>query len=133
MKYTLTERIERAQKLHKEGYNCAQCVAMAFDDVHGMDAGTVARFTVALGGGVGGLQQICGAVSAMSIVNGADKYVAPADKARVYGETRDLCAQFNDLNGSLICKELKGVRKPCMMLIEDAITLLDNHINAKNQ
>lgn len=56
----LDERIARARELHKEGYNCSQCVVMAFDDMHNMPLDLSARIAAGLGGGVGGQRQICG-------------------------------------------------------------------------
>lgn len=32
-KYTEEERVARARAMRREGYNCAQCVILAFDDL----------------------------------------------------------------------------------------------------
>lgn len=129
MTYTLDSRLKRAMQLREEGYNCSQCVAMVFDDVHGVDYDAIASLTAALGGGLGGLQLTCGAVAAMSMVKGATVYGSPEDKAKAYASVRPLCEEFERRNGSLICRDLKVKHKrPCNGLIADAITLLHEEL-----
>lgn len=77
VKYSLEERINRARQLHKEGYNCSQCVFMVFDDVHGMDSDVAARVSSGFGGGVGGQRQVCGTISGMTMVLGMTKFSQP--------------------------------------------------------
>ena len=129
VKYSLEERINRARQLHKEGYNCSQCVFMVFDDVHGMDATVAARVSSGFGGGVGGQRQVCGAVSGMTMVLGMIKFSQPTDKPSLYKTVQDYSSEFKELNGSIVCGELlKPSRKPCMSLIEDAITIIHNKL-----
>ncbi len=127
MRPTLETRLERARQLHKEGYNCSQCVAMVFDDAVGMDSGVIARLSSGFGGGVGGQRQVCGAVSGMTMVIGVKKYTAPVCKPELYKTVQEYCGAFKRLNGSIVCGELlQPGRKPCMELIEDAITIIHN-------
>lgn len=125
--YTLQQRIERAHALRAEGYNCSQCVLMVFDDLTQIDASTAARVTGALGGGVAAMGEVCGAVTAMAVADGLLQFASPADKAMVYAQTRGLSEEFVKHNGSMICRELKTkYRRPCIELIDDAITILHN-------
>ncbi len=129
MKYTLDERLERARSLHKEGYNCSQCVMMVFDDVIGVDATIAARVAAGLGGGVGGQRQACGAITAMSMVIGATAYNSPKDKQAIYADVQMCSNEFKEMNDSIVCGELLAARKkPCMALIEDAITITDHKL-----
>ena len=65
----MTERAERAQRLHAQGYNCAQAVACAYCDQFGMDEETA--FRVAEGFGLGmGMMEMCGALSAVFMLAG---------------------------------------------------------------
>lgn len=129
----LQDRIERARSLKLEGYNCCQCVVMAFDDLLGMADDEIAKVTVAFGGGFGGSHnQLCGTVSAIGIVSAASGFSTPADKKLVYGGVTALSDRFRDINGSIICKELLASRKkPCMGLIEDAVTVLHESLSHK--
>lgn len=123
----LEHRLERARNLHKQGYNCSQCVIMAFDDLHGLSAENAAGVSASFGGGFGGQRQLCGAVSGMGMVLGLKRFGSPADKKMIYAATQQLSERFRGINGSLICGELlDSRRKPCMGLIEDAITLVHN-------
>ena len=58
----MTERAERAQRLHDKGYNCAQAVVCAYCDRFGLDENTA--FKMAEGFGLGmGLMEVCGALT----------------------------------------------------------------------
>lgn len=132
MKYTVDERVERARMLHKEGYNCSQCVMMVFDDVHGLDAEMASRVAVGLGGGVGGQRQACGTITAMAMVVGASSFNTPKDKQAIYADVQACSNEFKAINGSIVCGELLALRKkPCMALIEDAIMIIDRNLRDK--
>lgn len=131
MEISLNERLQKARLLKAAGNNCAQCVMMSFNDVTGLPDELAARLAGALGGGVGGLRQTCGAVTTMAIVTGTRYFHTPADKAPTYARVRTLADEFKQKNGSTICAELKAdtsTRKTCMEYIEDAITILHNHL-----
>lgn len=116
---TLEERIAKAQELRAAGYNCAQCVAMAFNPA-------LEAATSALGTGIGATGNICGAANAMAIVCGTKTYMGPADKKNQYARVGGLINAFSTKNnGQLNCRELRQPgRKPCIELIKDAITIL---------
>ena len=75
MRVNIDERVERARGYFLEGYNCAQAVVMAYDDVMAMDVATLARITAPFGGGMGRMREVCGTVSGMAFVAGA---IAPS-------------------------------------------------------
>ncbi len=128
---TLEERHERARALRAQGFNCSQCVYMVFDDIHGFDQATAARVSATLGGGVGGQHQVCGTVSAMSLVVGSLRYEEPAKKASLYKEVQRVCGEFRSENGSIVCAELladRPNRKPCMQYILESIAILDSYL-----
>ena len=127
---TLQERHEKASTLHQQGYNCAQCVALAFNDITGLDETTTARVAAGFGGGVGATGEICGALTGATIVEGLLNFATPADKPAINTKVKDVCKEFGALNGNMVrCRDLKGKdRKPCMALIEEAITILHNRI-----
>lgn len=137
----LEERIEHARVLHKEGYNCSQCVVMVFDDIHNLSQDLSARIASGFGGGVGGQRQICGAVSGMAILEGFMFAPGAATKPLVYKEVKENSEKFRQRNGSIVCGELLQLgriaddaktgdfrRKPCMEYIEDAIGIIHNKL-----
>ena len=72
MKLNLTpeEYSAKAKALFEQGYNCAQAVLLAFDDITGLDTKTAAALSSSLGGGMGRLREVCGAVSGMFMISG---------------------------------------------------------------
>lgn len=110
---------QRALDLRRQGYNCAQCVAMTFSPE--LEA-TVA----ALGTGVAATGHICGAANAMAVVAGARAYESPAKKAELYAKVRQLIERFEERNmGQADCRDLRqSGRKSCAELICDAVEIL---------
>ena len=74
-----------------------------------------AKIASPFGAGFGKLREVCGAVSGMTLVAGYLKgYSDPADyesKKEVYALIRKMCAEFEDRQGSIICRELLGLKK----------------------
>jgi C_GCAxxG_C_C family probable redox protein len=101
---------EKAVKYFLSGYNCAQSTAAAFAEECGLDADTVLMMMAGFGGGIGGLRETCGAVSAMAYVAGLQvgPYAANeiATKKRLYGLIQQMAQAFVTQHGTLCCREL---------------------------
>ena len=141
-------RAEKAMELHKSGFNCAQAVYLAFADLYPFDLNTAALVAGPLGGGLGGQHEVCGAVSAMSLVLGMQYgYSDPADKAAkvaLYKRVQACSAKFSAVTGSIICRELLGLAKnapqpklgerppqgkiPCRTLVGLCAAILEQHM-----
>lgn len=129
MKYNIEQRKELARQLRKQGLNCCQCVAMAFDDVTGMDHETIKRLAEGFGSGFGGSQEICGTVSGATMVCGPA--YPELDRKGVYGKVKELMDKFGRLEGSCVCRELKKPgRKPCLELITDMVGLVHTRLES---
>ena len=138
----------KAAELFLEGYNCAQAVAVAFCDLTGMEKDYAAKLMSGFGGGMGGLREVCGAVSGMNFVLSClYGYESPTDdeaKKQVYAQFRQLAEKFKEINGSIICREiLKNspadpnpsprtaeyyAKRPCARMVMVAAQLLDEFI-----
>lgn len=94
---------EKAAALFATGLNCAQSVYCAFAEELGMDAETAAKVSAGLGGGVGRLREVCGAVTGATLVLGM-KY--GPDKTAVYEKVQEFAAIFKQEMGSIICRDL---------------------------
>ncbi len=138
---------EQAKELFKEGYNCAQAVALAFTEELNMSKEDVAKMMSSFGGGLGRQREVCGAVSGMCFVAGAmDGYSEPKDQAGKmahYKLVREMCDMFKSTNGSIICRELlAGVshteggipeartqeyykKRPCAEYVADAAAIVE--------
>lgn len=108
------EREELACKYFHDGYNCSQSVAMAFSDILGLEPVKVAELMSGFGGGFGRMREVCGAVSGMTFVTGALSPAAdPSNKAERtanYALVQELAGKFKEENGSIVCRELLGLR-----------------------
>lgn len=144
------EHGKKAAELFSEGFNCAQAVFLAFEDLYDMDHETALRLSSSFGGGMGRLREVCGAVSGMFMVAGVlygyDDPKAQAEKAEHYKRIQELAEKFRAENGSIVCRELLGLSKgpdnpkpelrtaeyykkrPCKELVEMAADIMDAYI-----
>lgn len=127
-------RVDETIKKHDKGYNCAQAVACTYSDLVGLDEETVFRLTEALGAGMGNMESTCGAVSGACILaglkNSSGNLEKPDSKASSYKLSREILDEFKTQNGSVVCRELKGVGtgtvlRPCAECIKDAARLAE--------
>lgn len=145
-------RKDVAMKLFEEGYNCAQSVFLAFEDLHGIDEKTAAALSSSFGGGMGRLREVCGAVSGMFMVAGVlygyDDPKAREEKTEHYARIQELAGAFEKANGSIVCRELLGLsvkkeapkpsertaeyykKRPCKELVGQAAEILEQYIAA---
>lgn len=127
-------RCEKAVENHKKGCNCAQAVACVFADKLGYSEDEMFRLTEAFGGGMGGTQGVCGAVSAMVFVAGGIKSFGldklPAtNKRESYDFARELMERFQDKIGTIICGEIKNKQlRSCDGCIEDAVKIIEEFL-----
>ena len=105
MDINIEERVQKAVDLFKSGYNCSQSVFLAYNDLFAIEDTLAATLLAPLGGGMGRLREVCGAVSASFMIIGL-KYPAndPNDTA-----VQELAAEFRKKNGSIVCRELLGL------------------------
>ena len=141
----------KARELFMSGYNCSQSVFLAYADLYGIDPKLASTIVAPLGGGMGRLREVCGAVSAAFMLTGL-KYPnpSPGDKAaktRSYAVVQELAERFRRENGSIVCRELLGLgkgpdspepsdrteayykRRPCPDYIEIAARIVGEKLN----
>lgn len=127
-------RCEKAVENHKKGYNCAQAVACVFADKLGYSEDEIFRLTEAFGGGMGGTQGVCGAVSAMVFVVGGIKSfglgkLPETNKKISYSTAGELMEKFQGKIGTLLCSEIKSRKlHSCDGCIAEAVKILEEFI-----
>lgn len=113
---TMKDRVEKAVELFKSGYNCSQSVVAAFADMYGFTQEQALRMSASFGGGIGRMRQTCGAACGMFLLAGLEKGVVDGKdregKAANYALVQQLAEEFRKRNGSMICAELLGLKKP---------------------
>ena len=101
---------ELALKYFNEGYNCAQSVFAAFHEEMGMDEKTAFKMSAAFGGGMGGLREVCGAVTGMFMVlsnlYGYDDAKELDKKKELFGNIQALAEEFKKEHDTIICRDL---------------------------
>ena len=142
------DRCELALRYHHSGYNCAQSVLMAFEDLTKLETATGLAMAGGLGGGVGAThQELCGAASGavmtlgllFPFTDGADT----ESKRHVYAQAKEFLqrfqARFDGLSrcGDLLRSHIEpteektpaavrlGVDKHCDILIVTAVEVLE--------
>ena len=136
-------RVEKSRAYFKQGYACSQAVALAFTDLTGIGESELARIMLPFGGGLGRQRLTCGAVSGMCAVLGcvlAGDEPTNENKLATYAMVRELCEQFKQEKGSLICEELlqgkvishePGKPNPCEELVVYAVQILEEYLAQK--
>lgn len=109
----VNERVERAMGYFKSGYNCAQAVVMAYNDIMEMSVEQLAKLTAPFGGGIGRMREVCGTVSGMAVLAGA---IAPAvnpqdleERKQNYALVQHFANEFRKENGDIVCRRLLGL------------------------
>ncbi len=135
----------------KSGANCAQAVILTYSDLCGITPEHALKLGASLGGGMGRLREVCGAVSGMFVVLGLlYGYTDLQDKAAKdahYALIQHAAALFKAQTGSIVCRELLGLaprqvdpstseartdayykKRPCVEMVALAATILDTLI-----
>lgn len=136
-------RGEHAEQNFKEGYNCAQAIALAFSEDMKADLNTILAAAYPFGGGMGRMRLTCGAVSGAVMCLGL--FFSRRKKSELYAIVQEYCRRFEEKNGSIVCERLlfgAGIdadtspvaeartqeyykKRPCPLLIKDAAELLE--------
>ena len=134
---SIEERVAEIKDKHTRGYNCAQIVLCSYAEELGIDEETLFRISEGFGAGMGGMMQTCGAVTAMfmalGLANSSGDLQACDTKPQTMKKVRELAAEFEKKNGSIVCRELKGidtgkVLPSCDGCIEDGIRILGEYL-----
>ena len=149
------DRVEKARELFMNGYNCSQSVYCAFADMYGIPEELALKVSASFGAGIGRMRGTCGAVCGMSMLAGMEKgQTKPGDnaqKSQNYALVQKLAGEFKEMNGSIICRELLGLRKdfkmdpnasernqeyykkrPCLRMVEAAAKIWSNYLNTRD-
>lgn len=150
------DRVARARELFMKGYNCSQSVFCAFADMYGIPEELALKVSASFGAGIGRMRGTCGAVCGMSMLAGLEKgQTEPGDnaqKSQNYALVQELAGKFKDMNGSIICRELLGLRKdfkmdpqasarneeyykkrPCLRMVEAAASIWSDYLKNRDE
>lgn len=138
----------------KSGYNCAQSVVLAFKDDLGFDENLASEISVGFGGGMGRLQEKCGAVTGAFMVIGLCNSKMYQDnisrKNHSYAMIQQFDQKFKSIHHTTQCSELlkcdlrsdeghafaienKLFEKVCEKCITDAIGIVEELVVLNHQ
>lgn len=103
-------RMEKAEELFKQGFNCSQAILTVYGSSFGIDPEKAKQLGRPFGGGMGRLALTCGALTGAVMVLGLAKDLPVEAEARElsYGQVRELFRRFEASHGTTLCKELLG-------------------------
>ena len=108
--FNIEERVKKAVENFESGYNCAQSVFLAYADVFELDLEMAKSMSVSFGGGMGRMREVCGTVSAMSMLAGFRYPVVDTldqeARTRNYAIVQKMGSLFKEEFGTIICREL---------------------------
>lgn len=137
---------ENAVQKFQEGLNCAQAVLSVYTGKLGIDEKQALSMSCAFGGGMGRLQETCGAVTGSYMVLGVDTCRKHTDnkerKEKSYALVQEFSRRFKEKHGSTDCIDLLGYdlktaegqqqvkdrdlhRVVCDVCIRDAVKILE--------
>lgn len=123
-------RVEEAAKKKQCGFNCAQAVACTYCDLAGIDEETMKNLNQGFAVGIGvSTEATCGAIiGAVNVLGAINK-----NPQKTMKSARNVINSFKEQNGTVICKELKGitdgvVKRECIDCVRDAARLLENEL-----
>ncbi|HIV69247.1 MAG TPA: C-GCAxxG-C-C family protein [Candidatus Butyricicoccus stercorigallinarum] len=128
---TRDERLKTAAQCYADGCTCAQAVFCAFlDEIH-VAREDALRLMEGYGGGFGGAQEVCGALSAATAVisyctsNG--KPGAQSNRQEVYRRVRQAAELFRREYGGVTCRDVLRGQPPqalrCGLKVKDAVLI----------
>ena len=110
----MQSRVDEAVRTFESGYGCAQSVFATYADLFGVDRETALKLASPLGGGMGRMREVCGTVSSMALLAGLKEgNIDPSDedgRERIYLLVREMSDMFRAENGTIICRELLGIK-----------------------
>lgn len=101
---------EKAIRTFRSGLNCAQAVLTAYSEEMKFDNNMALSVSVGFGGGMGRLQETCGAATGSFMVLGIFNCKKLTDnkdrKEATYSMIQKLSQEFKQINGTTDCLEL---------------------------
>ena len=130
-------RLVIAKKAYEKGYTCSQAVFCAYAGDMGIDEKTACRIMEGFGGGIGGMQEVCGALSAASAV--ISYYCStgkPEGRQDTYRVVRKAAEKFKHEYCGVTCREILRGERPqafrCSMKVKDTVLIIESLLKEEN-
>ena len=148
----MDSKADKAIVTFRSGLNCAQAILTAYSDGLSFDNTLALNVSCGFGGGMGRLQETCGAVTGSFMVLGiynSGKYTDNKDrKEATYSMIQKFSDKFKSIHGSTDCKSLlncdlkteegqqymkenKLIERVCEKCISDSIEIIEELLKNK--
>lgn len=145
----MNTKAQKAIKSYRSGFNCSQSIVSAYSADMGFDNNLAMAVSCGFGGGMGRLQETCGAITGAFMILGVHSYKPNIDiklcKDKAVDLVREFDERFKAIHGSTNCRKLIGCdlttdegmqlakdtklfETVCEKLIVDAVAILDELI-----
>jgi C_GCAxxG_C_C family probable redox protein len=109
----MSSKTEKAVSCFRNGFNCAQSVLTVFSDDYHVSQPVALSISCGFGGGMGRLQETCGAVTGAFMAIGlhnCSKFSDNKDrKEHTYSMIQEFDKEFKGIHGTIHCGTLLGV------------------------
>ena len=113
MHEALSDVVNRAEKYHFEGLNCAEAVLLSLAEYFKIYCQEIPKIATPFGGGIARGGSICGAVTAGLMALGLKFGRATASNTyardKSYGKAADFLSLFEKEHGTILCYNLIGL------------------------
>jgi C_GCAxxG_C_C family probable redox protein len=103
---------DQALDCFRSGFSCSQAVFSTYAESLGVDRTTALKTAGAFGAGIAGRAEMCGAVSgalmAIGLKHGKSEPKDNTSRDHTYVLANEFLSRFNNLHGSILCRELVG-------------------------
>jgi C_GCAxxG_C_C family probable redox protein len=142
----MDDPVKIAQERFEKNFNCSQAVFAAYAPKFGIEDEIALKLASPFGGGTAHQGHVCGAVTGALMVLGLAKGDATTEKKdETYRLAEEYIRRFQELHGSILCRELTGydISKPeefqkaresrvfydtCPRLVKDAAKLISEFL-----
>ncbi|MDD3230338.1 MAG: C-GCAxxG-C-C family protein [Oscillospiraceae bacterium] len=131
----MNDKLKAAGQNYGKGFTCSQSVFCAYADEMGIAPNTACRIMEGFGGGIGGTQEICGALAAACAVISYYSCDGSYDLEKRQETYRHVCEaldRFRKEYGGVTCKEVLHGAAPkafqCGMKVKDAVLIIEQII-----
>lgn len=133
----MEQHVKEALQNYAKGYTCSQAVMCAYTDRLGIKKDVAYKMIEGFGGGCGGMQEVCGAMSAafaiISFYYSDGKLEDGQSKLDTYKKIREAAEMFKEEYGSVVCREVLNGAKPqpfkCGKKVRIAAEIVDKMCN----
>ena len=115
----MDDKLKSASKNYQCGCTCSQAVFCAYAEEMGIDEHTAYKLMEGFGGGCGGMQEVCGALSAaiaiISFYTSDGELEGGRTKGQTYQKVQEAAELFRREYGGVTCREVLHGESPKAM------------------